>query len=80
MTTERFSIVIDYLLDSGEERAVRLTPEEYFDLDENDDVAHLGVDFHTKTPRGATIPSREHPPEAITCQDRAILLPEMYGK
>ena len=45
MFTERFSIVIDYILDTGEQRALHLTPEDYFELD---DTSKLSVDSTPK--------------------------------
>jgi hypothetical protein len=48
MDTERLSVTIHYIVDTGEEHVIELSPEEYFDLDDSDDRTALDIDSTPK--------------------------------
>lgn len=48
MAASNFQIVVDYVTDTGGERTIELTPEEYFDLDDSDDRSALDIDSTPK--------------------------------
>ncbi|MGK3997619.1 hypothetical protein [Sorangium sp. So ce1024] len=48
MSTDGFSVVIDYITADGGEHTVHLAPEEYFDLGESDVPLELSVDSPPK--------------------------------
>jgi hypothetical protein len=48
MADTHLKIIINYVTDTGEEHAIELTPEEYFDLDDSDDRSALDIDSTPK--------------------------------